>query len=91
MIVIALHFATKIHFVVWSAEFRRHTYSIIYWGEFSGHEEIARALACKTYFSEFYHLWQRGLSEITNGLLRRFFHKGVKIVKLSKKEIEAAD
>lgn len=60
-------------------------------GEFAGHEEIAHALDCKTYFAKPYHSWQRGLNENTNGLLRRFFPKGMKIGKLSKKEIEAAE
>jgi len=60
-------------------------------GEFAGHEEIARALDCKTYFAKPYHSWQRGLNENTNGLLRRFFPKGMKMGELSKKEIEAAE
>ena len=59
-------------------------------GEFAAHESIARALGCKIYFAKPYHSWQRGLNENTNGLLRRFFPKGMKIGGLSKKEIEAA-
>ncbi len=59
-------------------------------GEFAGHEEVARALDCKTYFAKPYCSWQRGLNENTNGLLRRFFPKGMKIGSLPKKVIEAA-
>jgi len=59
-------------------------------GEFAGHEKIARALNCKIYFAKPYHSWQRGLNENTNGLLRRFFPKGMKIGSLPKKEIEDA-
>ena len=59
-------------------------------GEFAAHEEIARRLRCDIYFAKPYHSWQRGLNENTNGLLRRFFPKGMKIAELSKKEIERA-
>jgi len=59
-------------------------------GEFAGHEKIARALGCNIYFAKPYHSWQRGLNENTNGLLRRFFPKGMKIGGLAKKDIEAA-
>jgi len=59
-------------------------------GEFAGHEKIARGLNCDIYFAKPYHSWQRGLNENTNGLLRRFFPKGMKIGKLSKKEIDDA-
>ena len=48
----------------------------------------SRALDCKTYFAKPYHSWQRGLNENTNGLLRRFSPKGMKIGELSKKEID---
>ncbi len=59
-------------------------------GEFAGHEKIAKALDCKIYFAKPYHSWQRGLNENTNGLLRRFFPKGMKIGSVSKKDIAAA-
>ncbi|MEW5011623.1 MAG: IS30 family transposase [Cycloclasticus sp.] len=59
-------------------------------GEFAGHEDIAKALDCKTYFAKPYCSWQRGLNENTNGLLRRFFPKGMRIGSLSKKVIAAA-
>ena len=59
-------------------------------GEFAGHASIARALDCKIYFAKPYSSWQRGLNENSNGLLRRFFPKGMKIGSVTKKEIEHA-
>ena len=51
--------------------------------EFSGHEELSKALSASFYFANPYHSWERGLNEQTNGLLRQFFPKGTnfKIVK----------
>ncbi|WP_444935851.1 IS30 family transposase [Microbulbifer sp. JMSA004] len=59
-------------------------------GEFAGHQSIARELGCKIYFAKPYHSWERGLNENTNGLLRRFFPKGMKIGKLPKSQIDDA-
>ena len=59
-------------------------------GEFAGHEDIAKELKCSVFFAKPYHSWERGLNEHTNGLLRRFFPKGMAIGKLAKKEIEDA-
>ena len=56
-------------------------------GEFAGHQSIAKALKCKTYFAKPYHSWQRGLNENTNGLLRRFYPKGFAIGQLTNQEI----
>jgi len=57
-------------------------------GEFADHKVIAKALKCKIYFAKPYHSWQRGLNENTNGLLRRYYPKGMKIGELTKQEIE---
>jgi len=59
-------------------------------GEFAGHASIAQSLSCKIYFAKPYHSWQRGLNENTNGLLRRFFPKGMKIGDVSKNKIDEA-
>lgn len=59
-------------------------------GEFAGHAAVAKALKCKIYFAKPYCSWQRGLNENTNGLLRRYFPKGMAISGLSKKEIDEA-
>ena len=59
-------------------------------GEFADHQKVKKYLKCDTYFAKPYHSWQRGLNENTNGLLRRFFPKGMAIGSLPKKEIERA-
>ena len=59
-------------------------------GEFADHASITRALGCKIYFAKPYHSWQRGFNENTNGLLRRFFPKGMKIGSLSRHKIDEA-
>ena len=59
-------------------------------GEFAGHEAIKKYLKCDTFFAKPYHSWERGLNENTNGLLRRFFPKGMKIGALPQKLIEQA-
>ncbi|MFA0814092.1 IS30 family transposase, partial [Microbulbifer epialgicus] len=59
-------------------------------GEFAGHQSIARKLGCKIYFAKPYHSWERGLNENTNGLLRRFFPKGIEIGKIPKSRIDDA-
>ena len=58
--------------------------------EFANHATMARALKCKIYFAKPYHTWQRGLNENTNGLLRRYFPKGVAIASLSSQKIKDA-
>ncbi|WP_444893844.1 hypothetical protein ACJJIE_05515 [Microbulbifer sp. TRSA001] len=42
-------------------------------GEFAGRQSTVRKLGCNIYFAKPYHSWERDLSEITNGLMRRFF------------------
>lgn len=59
-------------------------------GEFAGHAEVSRALKCKIYFAKPYQSWQRGLNENTNGLLRRYFPKGMAIALLSSQQIKEA-
>ncbi|MCO1335753.1 IS30 family transposase [Microbulbifer sp. OS29] len=59
-------------------------------GEFVGHQSIARKLGCNIYVAKPYHSWERGLNENTNGLLRRFFPKGMEIGKLPKNQIDDA-
>jgi IS30 family transposase len=61
----------------------RHTMTFDNGKEFSGHQQLAKALGLSCFFANPYHSWERGLNEHTNGLLRQFFPKGTnfKIVK----------
>ena len=45
--------------------------------EFSGYEEIGKALNCNVYFCDPYCAWQKGTNENSNGLLREFYPKGM--------------
>lgn len=47
--------------------------------EFTQHEQIARAIECKTYFAKPYHSWERGQNENANGLLRQYFPKTMEL------------
>lgn len=58
--------------------------------EFSGHATIAKALECQGYFARPYHSWERGLNENSNGLLRQYFPKGMRLNTVSKEEVFAA-
>ena len=57
-------------------------------GEFAGHKSVSKALKCDVYFAKPYHSWQRGLNENTNGLLRRFFPKGMAMVQYVSKKLK---
>jgi transposase, IS30 family len=56
--------------------------------EFAYHEEVAKALACKTYFAKPYHSWERGLNENTNGLIRQYFPKGTNFATVTHEQVE---
>ena len=56
-------------------------------GEFALHNEVSSRLEAKVYFAHPYSPWERGLSENTNGLIRRFFPKGTDFNKISEREI----
>jgi IS30 family transposase len=60
-------------------------------GEFADHQKLSKYIKCDTYFAKPYHSWQRGLSENSNGLLRRYFPKGMAIGALSEKEIKQVE
>lgn len=60
--------------------------------EFAGHEAIAKALGCQTYFAKPYHAWERGQNENANGLLRQYFPKTMELTNIKVKEVlEAVD
>ncbi len=43
--------------------------------EFAGHEKIKAALAAGVYFAHPYSSWERGLNEITNGLIKAVLYQ----------------
>ena len=51
--------------------------------EFAKHTEIAKSLACDTFFAKPYHSWERGQNENANGLLRQYFPKGMELVNIA--------
>jgi len=55
--------------------------------EFAYHTEIANALDAETYFAHPYHSWERGLNENSNGLLRQYFPKGVRLETVTKEDV----
>ena len=55
--------------------------------EFSGYEEIEKALNCNVYFCDPYCAWQKGTNENSNGLLREFYPKGMDLSLVNIKEL----
>ena len=58
--------------------------------EFTAHEKISEALGANVYFAHPYASWERGTNENTNGLLRQYFPKGMKLTGVSKEEVQSA-
>lgn len=58
--------------------------------EFALWKLIERDLGVKVYFAGAHHPWERGTSENSNGLLRRFFPKGTPIGELLRKDVAKA-
>jgi len=59
--------------------------------EFSGHKNISDALETEFYFADPYSAWQRGLNEHTNGLLRQYFPKKMKLESVSELLINSVE
>ena len=55
--------------------------------EFALHYKIKEQLGTDVYFATPYSPWERGLNENTNGLIRRFFPKGIDFNKIPDYEI----
>jgi transposase, IS30 family len=55
--------------------------------EFAFHNETAKDLKTKVYFSRPYSSWQRGTNENTNGLIRQYYPKGTDFSKVSNEQI----
>lgn len=56
--------------------------------EFSGHEEISKALSADVYFAHPYSSWERGLNENTNGLIRQYFPKETDFRKVKQEDVD---
>ena len=56
--------------------------------EFAMHREIAKELKTDFYFAHPYALWERGLNENTNGLIRQYFPKKSSFTELADKDME---
>lgn len=59
--------------------------------ENTGHIEINRILGTASYFCQAYHSWEKGTVENTNGLIRRFFPKGINFDNITCDEIEKVE
>ena len=58
-----------------------HTHSITFDNgkEFSKHMLISEVLNIDIFFADTYSSWQRGTNENTNGLIRQFFSKNLRL------------
>ena len=59
--------------------------------ENTGHLEINNLFKIKSYFCQAYHCWEKGTVENTNGLIRRFFKKGINFDNISETEITTVE
>ncbi len=67
-----------------------HTITYDRGSEFALWKMIERDLGTKVYFAHAHHPWERGTSENSNGLLRRFFPKGTPLGEKLQNEIDKA-
>jgi IS30 family transposase len=56
--------------------------------EFSHHHRIEDALQTSIYFARPYHSWERGTNENTNGLIRQFFGKEMRLDNLDPTDVQ---
>ncbi len=57
-------------------------------GEFAFHEKISRALNMKVYFATPYASWERGTNENTNGLVRQYFKKSMRLDTVTDEDVQ---
>jgi transposase, IS30 family len=76
--------------VEWLTPFKTgsHTTTIDNGKECSDHEKTAAALNMNIYFPHPYHLWERGLNENTNGLIRQYIPKGSSFHEVSDEKMQ---
>lgn len=59
--------------------------------EFSKHSQMSKALDIDIYFADPYSSWQRGTNENTNGLIRQFFPKSMKLNDISEEQAKRVE
>lgn len=65
-----------------------HTMTLDNGTENAAHSLIAKAKNMDIYFAHPHSPWQRGANEQVNGLIRRYFHKGVDFRKVTDEQVE---
>jgi IS30 family transposase len=68
----------------------RHTLTLDNGKEFARFHDIEKDTGLTVYFADPYSAWQRGTNENTNGLLRRYFPKGMDFRTVSEKSLAEA-
>lgn len=68
----------------------RHTLTLDNGKEFARFKEIENNTGLTVYFADPYSAWQRGANENTNGLLRRYFPKGLDFRNVTEKSLAEA-
>jgi len=68
----------------------RHTLTLDNGKEFARFHDIEKKTGLKVYFADPYSAWQRGTNENTNGLLRRYFPKGMDFRGVTEKSLAEA-
>ena len=59
--------------------------------EFSRHSQISQVLYIDVYFCDPYSSWQRGTNENTNGLIRQFFPKNIRLNDISQEQTKRVE
>jgi len=68
----------------------RHTLTLDNGKAFARFQDIEKKIGLKIYFADPYSAWQRGMNEKTNGLLRRYFPKGMDFRNVNEKVLAEA-
>jgi IS30 family transposase len=65
----------------------RNTLTVDNGKEFAAHKSLSQAFGLDIYFAHPYHLWERGLNEHTNGLIRQYLPKKYPLIPLRKNSL----